>query len=550
MIREIRAHEEIGKTMVSRPVALVLVCMFLTMCGGVTLIQSLFDIRRPEAGPSVAPSISEHTFSSDSSFGDVLRLNSRLTSLIEDVEASLEARSWLGRVVRPAIQWILFKFSGVGNESVYAGRDGWLFYRPEIEYLTGRGFLDPQQLRTRSLVGGGENARLQPDSVLGILDFHRQLAARGIDLVVLPVPVKASIHPDHFYANIQAVKPLNNPSFKAWISRLQAEGVMVVDPSEPLFSAARNIHDHGYLATDTHWRPASMEFTADLLAEIVTGRFEIGRSAVSYRRIQETVEQSGDTAIMLDLPDDKKPKQERVEIHPVLNHRGEWWQSDPHSPVLLLGDSFCNIYSLPSMGWGGHAGLAEQLSFRLGMPVDRIVRNDQGAHATRQLLRRELARGRDRLSGKKLVIWQFSARELAVGDWAEIDLTLRPAAQASFLRLEPGQSLEVTGEVLHVSAVPRPGSVPYRDHILSVHLVDIEDGLPHNNERNEALVYLWSMRENILQPAANLRNGQSVRMRLSAWSDVSGSLDAINRSEPQDESILWQEPCWGEIMED
>ena len=34
-----------------------------------------------------------------------------------------------------------------------SGRDGWLFYRPDVEYITGRGFLDPAQLRRR--VAGG-----------------------------------------------------------------------------------------------------------------------------------------------------------------------------------------------------------------------------------------------------------------------------------------------------------------------------------------------------------------------------------------------------------
>ena len=38
---------------------------------------------------------------------------------------------------------------GAGNERVYVGRDGWLFYRPDVEYLTGRGFLDPAQIERR-----------------------------------------------------------------------------------------------------------------------------------------------------------------------------------------------------------------------------------------------------------------------------------------------------------------------------------------------------------------------------------------------------------------
>ena len=44
-----------------------------------------------------------------------------------------------------------------------------------------------------------------------------------------------------------------------------------------------------------------------------------------------------------------------------------------------------------------------------------ILRNDAGAFATRELLGQELAQGRDRLEGKRLVIWEFAVRELATG---------------------------------------------------------------------------------------------------------------------------------------
>jgi alginate O-acetyltransferase complex protein AlgJ len=70
------------------------------------------------------------------------------------------------------------------------------------------------------------------------------------------------------------------------------------------------------------------------------------------------------------------------------------------------------------MGWGEAAGLGEQLSFALQRPIDRIIQNDQGAHATRGLLAREP----DRLDGKRVVIWQFAARELAFGDWKVIEM--------------------------------------------------------------------------------------------------------------------------------
>ena len=43
--------------------------------------------------------------------------------------------------------------------------------------------------------------------------------------------------------------------------------------------------------------------------------------------------------------------------------------------------------------------------------------NDNGSYATRLALAGDMARGGDRIAGKRLVIYQFAARELAHGDW-------------------------------------------------------------------------------------------------------------------------------------
>jgi hypothetical protein len=74
------------------------------------------------------------------------------------------------------------------------------------------------------------------------------------------------------------------------------------------------------------------------------------------------------------------------------------------------------------MGWGEASGFVEQLSVALDRPVDRIVQNDQGASATRLMLEREVAAGGERLASTRVVVWQFSARELAFGDWMVLPL--------------------------------------------------------------------------------------------------------------------------------
>jgi alginate O-acetyltransferase complex protein AlgJ len=86
-----------------------------------------------------------------------------------------------------------------------------------------------------------------------------------------------------------------------------------------------------------------------------------------------------------------------------------------------MGDSFTNVFSLDSMGWGTAAGFGPHLALALGRDIDVIAQNDSGAFATRQALAREIAGGEDRLAGKKVVVWEFASRELAVGDWKPID---------------------------------------------------------------------------------------------------------------------------------
>jgi alginate O-acetyltransferase complex protein AlgJ len=121
-----------------------------------------------------------------------------------------------------------------------------------------------------------------------------------------------------------------------------------------------------------------------------------------------------------------------VTIRQVLDESGERWAPTQGAPVLLLGDSFANIYSDrrsfaqvvdgEALEWGESAGLAEQLSHFLGRPVDRIVRNAGGAHTTRRDLAREILARRPRLNKTRVVVYQFAVRELSLGDWQLLEL--------------------------------------------------------------------------------------------------------------------------------
>ena len=367
---------------------------------------------------------------------------------------------------------------------------------------------------------------VQPDPGKAVLHFAEQLKERGISLILLPVPVKPMLYGEKL-SGVSGI--LQNPSFKEFKQRLEKAGVVVVDLA-PEFFVMRKNGCEPYLKTDTHWTPEGMEMAARLVAAKLNAAKSAGGKQVSQK-----ITALGDIAAMLKL---EKPEQffvpESVTTTDTLR------RPDKNAQILLLGDSFANIFDAAAMNWGANAGFANHLAFHAGQNIDVIARNDAGAFATRELLANELKRGRDRLKGKKVVIWEFAIRELADGNWKMLDMTLGKAPEVKFLNVDKPRT--VTAAVLAVSTVPRPHAAPYKDHIMTLHLGDIDSG----NE--QALVYIDSMRDNVLQPAASLRVGDTVRIELSPWSSFEAQYGSWNRSDVNDETLMLQEPCWGRIV--
>jgi alginate O-acetyltransferase complex protein AlgJ len=468
---------------------------------------------------------------------DVWRLLPRAAEL-KAAEKELETESVVSEWLLPRVQLVLVKL-GAGNEQVYLGRDRWLFYRPDVDYVTGRPFLEPKLMTHRA-----HASTVQPDPVKAIVDFRDQLATRGIDLIIVPIPMKPGVEATRLADRTRSHQILQNASLPEFRRRLERADVRFFD-SERLLSERKAIigNDPLYLETDTHWRPGTMEFVAENLAAFVQGG---PRPATTTKMTARAVQGFGDIARMLKLPEKQQLyPPEMVTIHEVTVADLPWRASKDAS-ILLLGDSFSNIFSLGALGWGESAGFPEHLSRALGAPIDCILRNSDAAFATREILSRDLARGRDRLAGKKLVIWEFAARELAFGDWKMLGMKLGQPAPAKFYIPKTGTSVTASGTVEAVSNVPRPGSIPYKDHIMALHLTDLTIEGREETGGLEAFVYAESMRDNILTATARLRPGDRVTLRLRPWSEVSDQYEKINRSEIDDPAVQLEEPCWGE----
>ena len=538
--RETQAKNELNHTKLSSRIAYLLTAQFLLVIFAVPIIQIIFDSQQSQGESKVLNNLFESpdnlqlqtTQSEDMLFSQLLQKNRVLLNNLDQLENGLKETSQVAQFIRPPSQHLLTSWLGVGNEQVYPGRSSWLFYHEDLDYLMERKALD---------------RALQP-----ILHFNTQLTTLGIRLIVMPTPVKPTIHPEKFSRYFEySSAPLQALKYETLIGELEQNGVLVFDPAELLAQAKQETGHPQYLMTDTHWRPNAVQVVAEHLHDFIKNRHLLPilpKEKFTSHTIEAT--NTGDTTRLLDLPDKQilYPK-ERVLLRQIRTRNDASWQHDTSADILVLGDSFSNIYSLATMGWGESSGFVEQLSFVLQRPVDRIVQNNDGAFATRELLARELATGHDRLSSKRLIIFQFSSRELANGNWKFIDLNLSDVWSTNFFVPKPATTLVVRGTVQEVTSVPQPGTVPYPDHIMAVHLTNVTVD-KENLVDQQVLVYMWGMRNHDWEPAAYLDSGDTITVLLKAWADVASDYDGINRTELESDYARYEPPAWGEIIKE
>ncbi|NQT91657.1 MAG: hypothetical protein HQ559_02765 [Lentisphaerae bacterium] len=548
--RKEQARREIGVTEISRSAAVFLSAMFLGVICLVPAVQHGIGLRQELRGEEpglsscrqfdgVGATMGRKWREADTFLQRFVDPNAALLERIIAFQEELDEACFVRRLTASPVQAVMCRL-GVGNETALVGRGGWLFYEPDVRHVTGPGFLDPRQLEKRSRSGNEFTAAPQPDPVEAIVHFRDQLRERNIELIVMPVPVKPSIHPGQFSSSLRGYSTaVRNASWPEFLETLEEEDIRVFDAA-PILVRAREEAGAAYLATDTHWRPEAMQRVADSLALFLEQRIPLSAAFTGdtrYAREATPVANMGDISRMLELAEDDADlfPREEVVVERVKEPDGSSWRNRADAEILLLGDSFANVFSLPGMGWGEGAGLAEQLAFELQRPVERIVRNDAGAHATRDLLARDLARGRDRLKGKTVVIWQFATRELSQGKWRLVELTgpeHRPDAGTA-VSLPPG-GLRVTGRISAVSERPEKDA-SYRDFVMKFYVEDIRDAESRPVGEGDGVVHVLSMKDRKFLPPASVREGERLSLRLRNWEDVeeqygslkTGSLDDI-----------------------
>ena len=398
-------------------------------------------------------------------------------------ETDLEDQSWGQRLVRPAMQRLTFAALGDVGPKAVVGRDGWLFYRPGIRYLAEPNRLDLEQSDSR-WVDSERSTTCRDNVVQAIVTFRDQLSGRGVKLLVVPVPGKASLYPDRVTRRIAADTPSAISPTVDLLRSLDRQGVATVD----LLTALRRVRARApllpegkayYLARDTHWTPSGVAVAAQAIAGKLRSLGWTPAQAYEYSAASVPVERHGDIPQMLQLPgvaDWFAPQ--AVDCMQVLDaivgplvprpgdrpgaFQNEHLIDTPmEAEYLLLGDSFSRIYQTAepaSLGrtlhsdadaatdlaadqagshvaatgrattkkrlLPGSAGLPSQLASELQAAVDYIL-SDGGAGTD---VRRQLAVNPEIFQRKRVVIWQFAERDIHLGrhGWTSVPLPAEP----------------------------------------------------------------------------------------------------------------------------
>lgn len=413
--REQQAEAEIGHTTFSRGVPGMLTGLLLATLFGVFVLERLQPdgVALVDDVSHLAPSAGDisDTVAREGAYEGFFSLNRTLLGNMERLTSDLERSSPLRKGLLPPMNRFFTGRLGAQNADVARGRDGWLFYAPAVAHVTGPGFLTNRVPR-------------KGDPVEALANFNADLAARGITLVAVPLPVKATVYPEQLAPGCSPTVALQNPSHEAFLAALKERGVLTCDVTSALLEA--KAQGPAYLARDSHWTPEGMHAAAVQLHSFLQEHVpSLAEGGTAYRAaVSQSIRNAGDLAVMLS-PDSAVPDslKETVALQAIEGPDGAPWEADSAGKILLLGDSFSNIYTLEGMGWGAHGGLGPWLSLLLQQPVDAITQNGDGAHATRLRLNQALQRGDDRLAGKIVVIYAFAARELSLGDW-KTDLRL------------------------------------------------------------------------------------------------------------------------------
>jgi alginate O-acetyltransferase complex protein AlgJ len=279
---------------------------------------------------------------------------------------------------------------GEARNGAVVGRDGWLFTSEE----------------TRAVPSANKLAAAV-DRIRAVRDA---LQARGVDLVLLPLPAKIDVEQAH--APDAALSDAMQTLDSDFLTALKAAGVTALNPRDALMTTDKP----SFFATDTHWTRAGAAAAAGVVA-----------ASLPHGPLTFTIGTSVDKPLTGDLiryvtEDSLAPKiglqPERVTLTKIVAAQAptDIFDAAPVD-VVLIGTSYS-----ANTDWG----FADALSQALGREVENLAAVGLGPVVPMQAY---LTGNEFRDTPAKLVLWEFPIRYLTDPNlWSEPAPVARPLA--------------------------------------------------------------------------------------------------------------------------
>ena len=282
----------------------------------------------------------------------------------------------------------------------FKGKEGWLFFRKEIDYL-----------------GGGDliNQAQDKNPLPCLREFKSFLDSHNISLLFCVIPNKSDVYFEKLPVDApQDPAAIINPYGRKFLSDLQKNGIEIIDLLPDFLKAKQSdekFKEALYQKHDTHWTVRGLQ----IAAECIAGRIkqyswygELVKGAAGYTIKDTSCLRLGDIV-------DRLPEGERSVYPPDLvaaeqvfsssPDRRLYKASNPDAPIMLIGDSFTGVFELVDCKG---AGVGAHIAAATGVPVDIITSWGGGP-----LVRDKMVRARKNdLAKKRLVLYMMVARDL------------------------------------------------------------------------------------------------------------------------------------------
>jgi len=249
-----------------------------------------------------------------------------------------------------------------------------------------RGWLFLQESLVNSIVPWTDNTN-------SIIAFRDSLQARGLALIVVPVPDKLQVESSHYLWFFD--EKLTPSSYSRWMKKLQKAGVFVIDALEQF----RAIHDSipMFEPYESHSTAASRLLLAKAVADSLHKVLPYISARQHYVLRDTLVQGSGN---LFYLQNNSVPSYQVHETK-VVTKQGIPFHPTPKAPIIIIGDSNT------SQGRAFASDIGSLIAYYMGLETFTISKVGAGNFGPR------LFKGKNAfLQGKKAIVWVFDGREL------------------------------------------------------------------------------------------------------------------------------------------